>query len=407
MILQDARGFEGNSGETVLKLPVSFVGTQSQTVTGIVSAIPLTGTGFNPATGAAACGGAGVDFEQFSVPFSIPPNTSNGTLSVNIAICGDTTIEPDEHIFVFLSNVSGADCSLEGGCNGIGTIVNDDGPPGIQINNISASTVSGISKTVNFTVSLHHPSTLPVSVHFATRDGTAQARTIGSFSGDYIGKSGTLTIQPNTLSSNISVTILGTGGGTFFMDLIQPVNGTIVDGTGQCTIRIITLTINTGTADLSPEEARISTDELVNYSVTWTVPEGRVWRDLNTIDLRFRQGQKTALLVHWDEAANTFSLCEGNRKGAKSDESLDCTAGALPGSGEVLQTESAQLYLAGTSVVGSGPTGRTVTLNLALKFRESAAGPWYNIDLAGSDDSGHQDDFVEGGKLKVEKAGAP
>jgi len=192
-----------------------------------------------------------------------------------------------------------------------------------------------------------------------------------------------------------------------FMDLSQPVNGTIVDGTGQCTIRIITLTINTGTADLSPDEARVPTDELVNYAVTWTVPEGRVWRDLKTIDLRFRQGQKTALLVHWDEAANTFSLCEGNRKGAKSDESLDCTAGALPGSGEVLQTESAQLYLAGTSVVGSGPTGRTVTLNLALKFRDSAAGPWYTIDLAASDDFGHQDDFVEGGKVKVEKAGAP
>jgi hypothetical protein len=33
------------------------------------------------------------------VPFSIPPNTPNGTLSVTIAICGDTTLEPDESSF--------------------------------------------------------------------------------------------------------------------------------------------------------------------------------------------------------------------------------------------------------------------------------------------------------------------
>ena len=244
MVIEDARVFEGNSGTTILRLPVRFIGTQNLPVTGVVTAMPMTGSGFNTPVGAAACGGVNVDFEQFtSVPFSIPANTPNGTLSVNIAICGDTTIEPDEHIFVFLSNVSGADCSLEGGCNGIGTIVNDDGPPGIQINNISASTVARVGKTVSFTVTLHHPSPDPVSVNYSTRDGTAEARTFYNL-GDYVGTRGTLTIPPNTLSGTIPVRILGNGGGTFFMDLSAPVNGTIVDPTGQCTITIRTLTIS-------------------------------------------------------------------------------------------------------------------------------------------------------------------
>lgn len=255
MVIQDASIFEGDSGTTVLKLPVLFIGAQNLPVTGVVSAIPMSGSGFNTPVGATTCGGANVDFEQFiNVPFSIPANTPNGTLSVNIAICGDTAIEPDEHIFVFLSNVSGADCSsLEGGCSALGTIVNNDGPPGIRINNIVASTVARVAKTVYFTVSLHHPSPVPVSINYATRDGTAEARTLSLVSlGDYVGTRGTLTIPPNTLSANIPVRILGNGGGTFFMDLSAPVNGTIVDATGQCTISIRTLTIANGPSDLTP-----------------------------------------------------------------------------------------------------------------------------------------------------------
>src|SRR5690242_20649226 len=78
MVIDDASVFEGNAGTTILKRPVHFVGTQSSTVTGTVSAIPLSGTGFHPAVGGAACGGS-VDFVQFgNVPFSIPPNTPNG-----------------------------------------------------------------------------------------------------------------------------------------------------------------------------------------------------------------------------------------------------------------------------------------------------------------------------------------
>ena len=66
-------------------------------------------------------------------------------------VCGDTVIEPDKQIFVFFSNVAGADCSLEGTCNAVATIVNDDGPPGIRINDISVSTVAGLAKNVSIT----------------------------------------------------------------------------------------------------------------------------------------------------------------------------------------------------------------------------------------------------------------
>src|ERR1041385_8260245 len=51
MFVDDAGVFEGNSGTTILKLPVRFVGTQNLQVTGTVSAIPLTGTGFHTPVG--------------------------------------------------------------------------------------------------------------------------------------------------------------------------------------------------------------------------------------------------------------------------------------------------------------------------------------------------------------------
>lgn len=419
LIIDDASIFEGNEGTTVLKLPVRFVGTQNTTVTGLVSAIPLSGPSFSPATGGDACGVAGVDFEQFvNVPFSIPPNTPNGTLSVNIAICGDTVIERDEQILVSFSNVSGADCTLEG-CSAVGTILDDDGPPRISINNISVSTLKGLSRTATFTVSLNHTSTSPVSVHFATRDGTAQARTLSTFGGtigDYVGTSGTLVIQPNTLSSNIPVTILGTGGGTFFVDLSNPVNGTIFDGTGQCTIQIKTLTV--GAFEVTPDDALVQAGETINYAVTWTVPAGEVWRNLKDLDFRIRKGNEIPLLVHWDEAANTFSVCqktdEGGGVGAKGeneagrgdqggDSNLDCITGAIPGSLDVIETPFAQFRLAESSVVGSGPTGQSVTLNLAISFGEEAAGHSYRIELAASDDFGNHDNFVQASSVGVQK----
>jgi len=406
MFVDDASIFEGNSGSKILKLPVRFVGAQPNTVTGVVSAIPLTGTGFNPATGGAACGG-NVDFVPFSnVPFSIPPNTPNGTLTVNITICGDAVIEPNEQIFVFLSNVAGADCSLEGACNAVGTITNDDGVPEVRINDISTSTLSGLSKTAVFTVSLNHPSDIATSVHFATRDGTAHAQTTKNI-GAYFGTSGTLTIQPNALSGTINVTVSGHGGGTFFMDLSSPVNGNIVDGTGQATIKITTLTV--GSFDVSPADAVLQSGEKVNYTVVWTVPDGEVWRDLKNIQFRLRQGSKVPLWLKWDETTNTFSACTsvGRNSNGNANETADelashaiCTAGESPGSHVSLETEFGQLDLADTTVTGSGLTGQTVTLNLAIIPGPEARGQ-YDVELAASDDFGRQDKFTGASELQV------
>jgi hypothetical protein len=398
LTVDDARAFEGNAGTTVLKLPVRTTGPQPNEITGFVTAVSASIVNFpNPATGGTACG-ANIDFEQFqNVPFTIPPNTPNGTYSVNIALCNDNTIEPDERIFVFFSNLVGASC-LEDSCAAIGTIVNDDGPPGISINNISVSTLQGAERTALFTVSLHHTNTAPVSVRFATRDGTARARTTTTV-GSYVTTSGILEIPAGALSGTIPVRILGTTGGTFFMDLSAPVNGTIADGVGQATIHVQTFTV--GSYDVAPDNAHVESGETVNYALTWTAPEGEVWRNISSIDFRLRKGNNTALEISWNEAANTFSLCETVGNGQAEDKT--CTEGELPGSASVLETSVAALHLAQSSVVGSGPTGATVTLNLAVRFKDAAAGN-YTVEVAARDDFGNVDNFFETTRVHVDQA---
>ena len=408
MLLGNATVFEGNSGTAILKLPVTLVGVNTSTVTGTASAIPLSGTGFNPATGGTVCGGS-ADFVQFSnVPFSIPPNTPNGTLSVNIAICGDAVIEPDEQIFVFLSNVAGGAFCTSESCAAIGTIVNDDGPPSMSVGNISVSEPVFGTRTVSFPVTLHHTTSQAVSVHYATRDGTARARTLTNI-GDYIGTSGTVNMAANTTSGSGFVTILGDGfsepNETFFVDLSLPTNATILDGTGQATIRDTTLSI--GGFDLSPDDAIVENGETIAFDVVWTVPEGQVWRDLKSIDFRIGAPGDPVLWVRWDELSNTFSLCEiGGKDAAQADHRggppVHCGPGAAPGSAAPLVTSSAQLLLAETTVVGSGPTGQSVALHLVVSFGPEIKTHSYAVGLAAADDFGNEDKFVRASEVTVE-----
>ena len=88
---------------------------------------------------------------------------------------------------------------------------------------------------MNFTVTLSAASGLPVTVHYATADGTATA---GS---DYTAASDTLlTFNPGETSKTVTVQVNGDmtveANETFFVNLTNASGGTIVDGQGQGTI---------------------------------------------------------------------------------------------------------------------------------------------------------------------------
>lgn len=179
--------FEGNSGTTNLVYTVtlsrpsgSAVSVNYQTTGG--SATPT------------------IDYTPIATPrtLTIPAGQTTGTITVSVI--GDTTVESDENVIVTLSSPSGAQILTP---DGIGTIVDDDGPATLAI--ADSATHEGCQDTtpLQFTVQLSHPTGTAVTVNYATADGTANA---GS---DYQAASGSLTIPAGSTTGTITVQVIG------------------------------------------------------------------------------------------------------------------------------------------------------------------------------------------------------
>ncbi|MDR3632783.1 MAG: cellulase family glycosylhydrolase [Isosphaeraceae bacterium] len=99
------------------------------------------------------------------------------------------------------------------------------------------ATGSSGTVTATFTVTLSAPSTQPVTVAYATADGTAAQGK------DYTAASGTLTFAPGQTQATVSVTVLYdptlAQNGTFFVVLSSPTNAVLsANGKGTGTIHI-------------------------------------------------------------------------------------------------------------------------------------------------------------------------
>src|SRR5437667_5324929 len=89
---------------------------------------------------------------------------------VAVTVNGDTKFEPNETFFVNLSNPTNATISDN---QGAGTIVNDDGQPTISISDDRQSTRMNSSHITTSYASLCLTNSLPITVNYATADGTA------------------------------------------------------------------------------------------------------------------------------------------------------------------------------------------------------------------------------------------
>jgi len=173
---------EGDSGTT----QVTFTITASN-----LGALDSQSIQYATANGSGAAPG---DYAPTSGTVSVSSllgGTSTATVTVDVN--GDTTPERDETFQVVLSNPSSG--TIADG-SGQGTIVNDDAPH-LSVSDPSVSERDGAAV---FTVSLDGAA--PVSVHYATADGSAQA---GS---DYTPTSGTLTFARTDAAKTVSVPIV-------------------------------------------------------------------------------------------------------------------------------------------------------------------------------------------------------
>jgi hypothetical protein len=214
--VSDASLIEGNTGSNMMSFTVTLSAASSTTIA----------VDYATADGTAT---AGTDYQPTSGTLTFNPGETSKT--VTVAIMGDTTPEPDETLFLNLSNPVNA--GIADG-QGQGTILNDDNSqPRVSIGTYSGYVAEGNSGTTTFyfVIMLSAPSSQVVTVDYATADGTATA---GS---DYQSTSGTLTFNPGETMKMVAVTIYGDTvvepNEFFAMNLSNAVNANI--NIGQAT----------------------------------------------------------------------------------------------------------------------------------------------------------------------------
>lgn len=149
--------------------------------------------------------------------------------------------------------------------------------------------------------------------------------------------------------------------------------------------------VNVGTSVLTPTSGVSQPGETVTFSLEWTHPER--WHDLETLHLRLRGTNGVVFWAKFDEASNAFSLFDPATATFKF-------SGA-PGSNATLDTPLAALDLAGSTVVGSGQEGPSVTLTFAARFKQGTAGQVYAVELLATDKNGNSQGFEQAGTWGV------
>ncbi|MGI9213079.1 MAG: Calx-beta domain-containing protein, partial [Methylococcaceae bacterium] len=201
---------EGNSGTSNATVTLSLSATYNQAVT--LNYATQDGTAI-----------AGSDYTATRSTVTFNPGETSKTVS--IPLLGDTQFEPDETFQVILDGAAHAILSVNN--SAVVTIRNDDTLP-LPTVSISGTTVNeGNSGTTNatVTVSLSASYNQPITVNYATQDGTATA---GS---DYAATHNTLTFAPGETRKTIAIPIFGEAliepDETFRVNLNTPANATL------------------------------------------------------------------------------------------------------------------------------------------------------------------------------------
>jgi hypothetical protein len=173
---------------------------------------------------------ANADYVAASGTATVDPKTLSVTLPIQVN--GDTKHEADESLTVTISSPTNATL---GRATGQVTILNDDGAPGLSINDVTIAEGDTGSVSVVFTVKLSHPTDQPVRALFHTEDGSATVA-----DSDYVAVSDTVVIAAKSDSATIAVSVTGDLAHepveTFSVVLSDPVNATIGDSAGIGTI---------------------------------------------------------------------------------------------------------------------------------------------------------------------------
>src|SRR5262245_28522978 len=279
LAVNDVQVTEGNAGTTNAVFTVSLSAPSGRSVSVYYS----TGDG---------TAWASYDYQsQFGSLNFAPGDTSR---TVTVRMYGDTRYEADETFAVNLSNQTNATLA---DAQGVGTIFNDD-PPELVISDVALKESNAGTTNFVFTVAMSAVPDAPVTVDYATGNGTATA---GS---DYEAASGKLTIPAGQTTGTITVLVYGDRlpepNKTFFVNLSSPTNATIADNLGVGTIVDDEPRITI--SDVSKAEGKKGKATLFTFTVTLSTAYDQ------PVTMSFQTVDGTATTSNNDYVAKTGTL---------------------------------------------------------------------------------------------------
>lgn len=202
---------EGNGGTTPFVFEVNLSNPSSDAITVDYTTIS---------------GGATPDVDYIPASGTLTFNPGEQKQTITILAKGDTDVEPDEDFILRLGNPVKAMLPA-GATDAQGIIRNDDQPPFPTISIDDASNNegnAGATTALKFKVKLSQATSVPVTVQYATSDGTARTD-----DGDYTGvTTTTLTFAPNETEKDVTVLVNGDNkfepNETLNVTLINPTN---------------------------------------------------------------------------------------------------------------------------------------------------------------------------------------
>ncbi len=118
--------------------------------------------------------------------------------------------------------------------NNVASVVTSVLLPGLTIDDTGVTEGNSGTKQAIFAVRLSYPSGAPITINYATSNGTAIAGI------DYVSQSGQLTFPPGITTQTVSVVVIGDtaveSAETFLVNLSSPINALLLDAQGLCTI---------------------------------------------------------------------------------------------------------------------------------------------------------------------------
>ena len=199
------------------------------------------------------------DFSQRSILLSFSPGTTSRSFEVTVV--GDASDEFDETYNVGLSNATGATIA---DATGVGTIVDNDAPPTVSVNDVSIDEPDSEPQYATFTISLSEASGKPVSANVITEYGTAGAGDAGTVNGAR--KDFAPGQTQRTERVLVRSDVLDEFDETLDMVAYNPVNATIGDGRGTATI-----VDDDDPPTVSVSDVSINEPDSVNENATFTV----------------------------------------------------------------------------------------------------------------------------------------